>query len=71
MSSYCWLRSIVSLSARNTTLSAGIKQLEDSTRSLLKWLNFLLPILLVLIYGFLRFQYRKNQRVARMEADYS
>ena len=48
-----------------------LKQMEDSTRSLLKWLNFLLPILLVLIYGAVRYQYRKNQRIARMEADYS
>ena len=51
--------------------SRPIKQMEDSTRSLIKWLNFLLPILLVLIYGFIRYQYRKNQRVMRMEANYS
>jgi gliding-associated putative ABC transporter substrate-binding component GldG len=51
--------------------SRPIKQMEDSTRTLLKWLNFLLPILLVLIYGGIRYQYRKNQRVARMEANYA
>ncbi|MGM0475444.1 MAG: GldG family protein, partial [Bacteroidota bacterium] len=51
--------------------SRPIKQLEDSTRSLLKWLNFLLPIVLVLIYGGLRYQHRKNQRVMRMEANYA
>lgn len=51
--------------------SRPIKQMEDGTRTLLKWLNFLLPILLVLIYGAVRYQYRKNQRIARMEADYS
>ena len=68
-----WLSDDTGLIALRTkgVSSRPIKQLEDSTRSLLKWLNFLLPILLVLIYGFLRFQYRKNQRVARMEADYS
>ncbi|MBN1133116.1 MAG: Gldg family protein [Bacteroidales bacterium] len=51
-------------------ISRPIKQMEDSTRSLLKWINFLLPILLVLIYGVIRYQYRKNQRVRRMEANY-
>ncbi len=51
--------------------SRPIRQMEDGTRTLLKWLNFLLPILLVLIYGAIRYQYRKNQRIARMEADYS
>ncbi len=50
--------------------SRPIKQMEDSKRSLLKWLNFLLPILLVLVYGGIRYQVRKNQRIMRMEADY-
>jgi hypothetical protein len=45
--------------------------MEDSTRTWIKWLNFLLPIVLVLIYGLIRFQYRKNQRIMRMEANYS
>ena len=52
-------------------ISRPIEQLEDSTRTLLKWLNFLLPIVLVLIYGGLRYQHRKNQRVMRMEANYA
>lgn len=51
--------------------SRPIRELEDSRRAFLKWLNFLLPIILVLIYGFIRFQVRRNQRVARMEANYS
>jgi gliding-associated putative ABC transporter substrate-binding component GldG len=51
--------------------SRPIRQMEDGTRTLIKWLNFLLPILLVLIYGVVRYQYRKNQRIARMEVDYS
>jgi hypothetical protein len=45
--------------------------MEDGTRTLIKWLNFLLPIVLVMIYGFVRYQYRKNQRIARMEANFS
>jgi len=51
--------------------SRPIKNMEDSTRGLIKWLNFALPILLVLIYGFVRYQVRRNQRFARMEANYS
>ena len=31
--------------------SRPIKQMEDHERSLIKWINFLLPILLVLMYG--------------------
>jgi ABC-type uncharacterized transport system involved in gliding motility auxiliary subunit len=51
--------------------SRPIRQMEDSTRTLIKWLNFLLPIVLVLIYGLFRYQYRKNQRIVRMEANFS
>jgi gliding-associated putative ABC transporter substrate-binding component GldG len=51
--------------------SRPIKQMEDGKRSFLKWFNFLLPILLVLIYGAVRYQYRKNQRIIRMEANFS
>jgi len=51
--------------------SRPIRQMEDSTRTVIKWLNFLVPILLVLIYGLVRYQYRKNQRIMRMEANFS
>lgn len=51
--------------------SRPIKTMEDSSRTLVKWLNFLLPVFLVVIYGFIRYQYRRNQRVMRMEANYS
>lgn len=51
--------------------SRPIKQMEDSSRTLIKWLNFLLPILLVLVYGIIRYQVRKNQRIRRMESNYS
>ena len=61
---------LISLRTKGVS-SRPIKQLEDGKRAFLKWFNFLLPILLVLIYGFIRFQYRKNQRIIRMEANYS
>jgi gliding-associated putative ABC transporter substrate-binding component GldG len=61
---------LIELRTKGVT-SRPIRQMEDGTRILIKWLNFLLPILLVLIYGAVRYQYRKNQRIARMEADFS
>jgi len=36
--------------------------LEDGTKTLLKYLNFLLPILLIIIYGVFRFQVRRKRR---------
>ncbi|NOX85720.1 MAG: hypothetical protein GXO86_07120 [Chlorobi bacterium] len=50
--------------------SRPLDQVSDSTKLLLKWLNFLLPVLLVIIYGLIRIQYRRNQRVKRMEEGY-
>ena len=47
-----------------------LKEIEDGKKSFLKWFNFLLPILLVIIYGFIRMQYNRNLRVKRMEEGY-
>jgi gliding-associated putative ABC transporter substrate-binding component GldG len=44
-----------------------IKQMEDGKKAFLKYLNFLLPLLLVIIYGIFRFQYNRNLRNKRME----
>ena len=43
-----------------------IKELEDSTKTLLKYLNFLLPILLIVGYGLFRAQRNKIKRIKRM-----
>jgi gliding-associated putative ABC transporter substrate-binding component GldG len=61
---------LISLRTKGVS-SRPIKELEDSKRTFIKWLNFLLPILLILIYGFIRSQIRRNQRIARMEANLS
>lgn len=50
--------------------SRPLDELEDSTKQLLKWLNFLLPILLIIIYGFVRMQRNKSLRMRRMEKGY-
>jgi gliding-associated putative ABC transporter substrate-binding component GldG len=47
-----------------------LKQIEDSTKIILKYLNFLLPLLLIVIYGVVRMQMKRNQRVRRMEENY-
>jgi len=47
-----------------------LDQIEDGKKALLKWLNFLLPIILILIYGFIRLQRRRSLRVKRMEEGY-
>ncbi len=47
-----------------------LDQLEDGTKALLKWINFLLPILLIIIYGMIRAHRRKIQRIKRMQNGY-
>lgn len=53
-----------------TITSRPIKQMSDGERATLKWLNFLLPLILVLIYGLVRMQFRRNQRIKRMQQGY-
>ncbi len=50
--------------------SRPLEQVSEGTALFLKWLNFLLPVLLIVLYGIFRAQYRKNQRIKRMEEDY-
>jgi len=50
--------------------SRPIKELESGTKTFLKWFNFLAPVILILIYGFIRVQMNRNKRVKRMEVNY-
>ncbi|HHL52163.1 MAG TPA: hypothetical protein ENJ39_02200 [Flammeovirgaceae bacterium] len=50
--------------------SRPIEQLDEDTKTFLKYLNFLLPILLVVIIGLLRAAANKRKRVKRMEMRY-
>lgn len=50
--------------------SRPIDQLEDDTKTLLKYLNFLLPIILVIIIGIIRSAMKKRTRIKRMEVHY-
>ncbi len=60
---------LIDLRTRGVT-SRPLKELTDSRRSFLKYLNFLLPIGLVLLYGFFRFNRRRSQRMKRMQENY-
>lgn len=45
--------------------------LEDGTKTMLKYLNFLLPILAIIIYGFFRFQVKQKIKNKLMNIDYA
>ena len=60
---------LISLRTRGVS-SRPIDELEDTTKLMLKYLNFLLPILLVIVYGLFRMQLNRNKRIKRMEESY-
>lgn len=60
---------LIDLRTKGVT-SRPLDQVEDGKKMLLKWLNFLLPILLIIIYGIVRMQRTRNRRVKRMEEGY-
>lgn len=60
---------LIALRTKGVT-SRPIDELEDGTKAILKYLNFLLPLLLVVVYGFIRAQKRKIKRIKRMQKGY-
>lgn len=60
---------LISLRTKNIT-ARPIDELSDGTKATLKWVNFLLPILLIIGYGFFRSQVNRNKRIKRMEESY-
>jgi gliding-associated putative ABC transporter substrate-binding component GldG len=57
---------LIELRTKGVT-SRPLNQIEDGKKAFLKYLNFLLPLLLVIIYGIFRTQYNRNLRTKRME----
>ncbi len=53
-----------------TITSRPLDQLTDAKKAMMKWGNFLLPLVLVIIYGLFRLQWRRKQRNKRMEEGY-
>ncbi|HXH19421.1 MAG TPA: Gldg family protein [Chitinophagales bacterium] len=45
-------------------------ELDDSKRTMIKYSNFLAPILLIIVYGFVRMQFRRKKRMKWMEERY-
>ncbi|NJM93918.1 MAG: hypothetical protein HC842_03945 [Cytophagales bacterium] len=60
---------LIELRTKGVT-SRPIEDMEDSRKAFLKYLNFLLPILLVLAYGLVRVQITRNRRIQRREESY-
>lgn len=60
---------LIDLRTKGVT-SRPLDQIDDGKKLFLKWMNFLLPIFLILIYGIIRMQRRRNIRVKRMEPGY-
>lgn len=60
---------LIDLRTKGVT-SRPLDQVEDGKKTLLKWLNFLLPIILIVVYGIIRMQRTRNLRVKRMEEGY-
>jgi len=46
------------------------KELTDGQKSIVKWGNFLLPMLLIMIYGFVRLQFRNSKKNKWRETRY-
>jgi ABC-type uncharacterized transport system involved in gliding motility auxiliary subunit len=59
-----WLADDTGLIALRTKgiTNRPLEQLEEGTKTLLKYLNVLLPVLLVIAYGLFRYQHRKKRR---------
>lgn len=60
---------LIELRTKGVT-SRPIKELEDGQKAFIKWLNFFLPILLVIGYGIFRTQSNRIKKIKRMEVSY-
>ncbi|MBI5219667.1 MAG: Gldg family protein [Bacteroidia bacterium] len=60
---------LIDLRTKGVT-SRPLDQVEEGTKMLLKWLNFLLPIILIILFGIVRFQRNRSLRNKRMEEGY-
>ncbi len=67
-----WLSDDTGLIALRTkgVTSRPLDELEDSTKTILKYTNFLLPLLLVMGYGVVRMQRNRMKRLRRMSENY-
>lgn len=67
-----WLADDTGLNELRTkgAVSRPIKEMEEGSRAIVKYTNFLLPLVLVMIYGLVRFQRNRIRRLKRMSENY-
>jgi len=67
-----WLSDATGLIALRTkgVTARPLKSIEDSSKILIKWINFILPLFLIIVYGIIRRQRKNALRVKRMEEGY-
>ena len=61
---------LIELRTKGVTSRPLDPSLEDGTKTLLKYMNFLLPLVLIIIYGMFRFQLKRKRRNELMATDY-
>lgn len=61
---------LIELRTKGVTSRPLDAQLEDGTKSLIKYINFLLPIIMIILYGVYRFQVRRKIKNNLMTIDY-
>jgi len=61
---------LIELRTKGVTSRPLDAQLEDGTKTLVKYVNFLLPIILIILFGVIRFQYKKKIRNIIKSTDY-
>ncbi len=61
---------LIELRTKGITSRPLDASLEDGTKSILKYLNFLLPIFLIIIYGVFRFQVKRKVRNELVSTEY-
>lgn len=61
---------LIELRTKGVTSRPLDPTLEDGTKTLIKYLNFLLPVLLVVLYGIFRFQMKRKVQKELMATEY-
>ncbi|MEO0469525.1 MAG: Gldg family protein [Bacteroidota bacterium] len=61
---------LIELRTKGVTTRTIDKQLEDSEKTIVKYLNFLLPILIVVVFGIFWFQRRRLRKAKWMATDF-
>ena len=61
---------LIALRTKGVTSRPLNPDIEEGTKTLVKYLNFLIPIFLIIIYGVIRYRIRKNKRNKWMSENY-